>query len=164
MDFSFPYCEFIFKSRLWWTANTYGSSFNSYLFKGDVKVLRGKGSLELSRTVWKGHTNILLETTKQQSSKTPGVPSAPLTLQHTNSALGLTNTGAVLKLPVKDYKCWLQFLDKDNKISQLWPQLSVSCLSSCYYGGSLCIKLPQPKPSSDTYQIILWFTIILWLW
>jgi len=36
-------------------------------------VLRGKGSLELNRPVWKERANILLKSTKQCSSKITGM-------------------------------------------------------------------------------------------
>lgn len=88
--------------------------FNSRWLKGDVKVLRGKGSLELSRPVWKGHANILLETTKQQSSKTLECPQLPWNCSTQIRPKVSQTLEAALKLPVMDYKCWLQFLGKGN--------------------------------------------------
>lgn len=123
--------------------------FNSRWLKGDVKVLRGKGSLELSRPVWKGHANILLETTKQQSSKNPGASSAPPTLQHTNLAVGFTNIGGCSETP-----CYgLQMLTAVSRQRQL--DITALASAQCFMSGLvLPCRVPMhgiASASSDTH-------------
>lgn len=104
---------FFFKCRLWWTTNTSGNSFDWEVMwrcweEKDLWSWAGQCGKDTPTSCWK--------TTKQPSSekKKNEHPQLPWHCSTQIQPQVSQTLEAVLKLPGKDYKCWLQFVGKGN--------------------------------------------------